>query len=50
VRAAQRAAVAGLHRHLEQIGDRAVLDHQAAVHVGFAELELGLEQHAELGG
>ena len=44
--AAQHMAVGGSHRHLEQVGDRALLDREAAVHVGFAELELGLEQHA----
>jgi hypothetical protein len=46
---AQRVAVARPHRHREQVGDRALLDHEGAVHVGFAELELGLEQNADLG-
>ena len=44
-------AVGGLAEHDgKQVGDRAFLDPQRAVHVGFAELELGIEQHAALGG
>ena len=33
----------------EQVRDRAVFDHQPAVHIGFAEPQLGIEQHAALG-
>ena len=35
--------------HEQEIGDRALLDHQVAIHIGFAELELGIEQDGELG-
>ena len=35
--------------HEQKIGDRALLDHQGAVHVGFAELQLRIEQDGELG-
>src|SRR6266568_3243130 len=34
----------------EHVGDGALLDHEAAVHVGFAELEFGIEQNAPFGG
>src|SRR5262249_38477257 len=33
----------------QHVGDRALFDSQAAVHVGFAELHLGIEQNAALG-
>ena len=33
----------------EDVGDRALLDHQRAVHVGFAEFEFGIEHDAEFG-
>ena len=33
----------------EHIGDRAFLDHKRAVHVGFAELKLGIEENAPFG-
>ena len=40
----------GLAQHDgKQIRDRALLDLHRAVHVGFAELELGIEDDAELG-
>jgi hypothetical protein len=35
--------------HEQEIGNRALLDHQGSIHVGFAELELGVEQDSELG-
>ncbi len=34
----------------EHIGDRALLDHETAVHVGFTELQFGIEENAPLGG
>ena len=34
----------------EHVGDRALLDHESAVHVGFAELQFGIEQDAPFGG
>ena len=34
----------------EHVGDRAFLDHEGAVHIGFAELEFGIEQDAPFGG
>src|SRR5437870_2262762 len=45
-----RASVAVLTEHDgEDIGDRAAFDNDAAIHIGFAELELGIEQDAALG-
>jgi hypothetical protein len=35
---------------LAELRDRAALDHEGAVRVGFAELEVGVEQHRRLGG
>ncbi len=50
-RPARRHAVGGLAEHdREQVGDRALLHPQRAVHVGFPEPDLGIEQHAALGG
>ena len=50
-RPARRQAVGGLAEHdRKQVGDRAFLDPQGAVHIGFAELDLGIEQHAAFGG
>ena len=50
-RPAGRHAVGGLAENdREQIRDRALLHPQRAVHVGFAEPNLGIEQHAALGG
>ena len=46
---AQGPAVVAAHRQFKQIGDRAFLHHEGAGHIGFAELELGLEQDGELG-
>src|SRR4029079_15593339 len=44
-------AIGGLAEHdRQQVGDGAVLDPERAVHVGFAELDLGVEEHAALGG
>jgi hypothetical protein len=37
-------------RHeIDEVGDRAALDRERAVHIGFAELEIGIEQHGPLG-
>ena len=48
-RPVRRHAVGGLTEHdREQVGDGALLDPQGAVHVGFAEPDLGIEQHAAL--
>jgi hypothetical protein len=33
----------------QDIGDGALLDDQRAVHIGFTELQLGIEQHRALG-
>ena len=33
----------------EHVGDRALLDHEGAVHIGFAEFEFGIEQQAQFG-
>jgi len=46
---AQGPAVVAAHRQFKQIGDRAFLHHEGAGHIGFAELELGLEQDRDLG-
>ena len=34
----------------EHVGDRALLDHESAVHIGFAEFQFGIEQDAPFGG
>ncbi len=34
----------------QHVGDRALLDHESAVHVGFAELEFGIEENSPFGG
>ena len=47
----RRHAIGGLAEHdRQQVGDGAVLDPERAVHVGFTELDLGVEEHAALGG
>ena len=33
----------------EHVGDRALLDHESAVHVGFAKLKLGIEKNSPFG-
>ena len=45
---AERVAVTPLHGDRKEVDDRASVHDQGAVHVGFAELELRLDQHAEL--
>jgi hypothetical protein len=46
-----RAAVAILtERNGENIGDRALLDDDAPVHIGFAEFELGIDEDIALRG
>src|SRR5712691_3567559 len=43
-------AVATLTKHDgKDVGDRALLDHDAAIHVGFAESQLGIDEDATLG-
>src|SRR5215813_14362496 len=37
-------------RHREDVGDRAAFDHEAAVHIGFAELEFGVDNNAPFRG
>ena len=37
------------HREREEIRDRAALDHESSVHVGFADREFGVEQHGQFG-
>src|SRR5262245_44653055 len=46
--ASRRAAVI-LDGEVEKFGDRALLDDQAAVHIGFAQPELGINEDAPLG-
>jgi hypothetical protein len=43
------AAVFLRHRKREEVRDRALLDHQRAVHVGFADGELGIGQNRPFG-
>jgi hypothetical protein len=38
-----------VRRKVEKIRDRALLDHDAAIHIGFAESELGVDKDAPLG-
>jgi len=50
-RPVRRHAVAALAKHQRQeIGDRAFLHAKRAVHVGFAEPNFGIEDHAALRG
>ena len=44
------AADAAVAENGKQVCDRALLDPQVAVHIGLAELELGIEQDGALGG
>ena len=37
-------------RNGEHVGDRAFLDHEGAVHIGFAEFQFRIEQDAPFGG
>jgi hypothetical protein len=46
----RRLAVTALREHHRQhVRDRSLLDDERAVHIGFAEPQLGIEQHATLG-
>jgi len=48
---ARRLAAAVLReRELKEIGDRALLDHESAVHVAFADGEFGVEEDGEFSG
>src|SRR6478735_5448608 len=50
-RPAQRLARCVLRQcEMEKVCDRAPLHQERAVHVGFADLEFGIEQHSPLGG
>ncbi len=47
----RRSAVAPLAEHdREHVGDRTLLDHDRAIHIGVAESELGIEEDGALGG
>jgi hypothetical protein len=36
------------HHQADKVRDRSGLDHEGAVHIGFAEPEFGIEQHGPL--
>ena len=38
------------HHKVEKFRNRALLDHEAAIHVGFAQSELGVEENVPFGG
>ncbi len=44
------AADALVQHNSKNVGDRALLDHHGAVHIGFAEFDLGIDQHTAFRG